>query len=186
MKAFDNRIEMLDYYLSDNLTGAEIGVFTGEFSKHLISKNPNKLYLVDLFDGVAGSGDVDGNNFHWANLSDVYESLISQYKNSNIEIFKGYSSQFFQTIPNDHLDYIYIDADHSYQGCKLDLENALLKVKNGGYIFGHDYTINTVKAKNHYEFGVRQAVDEICLQYNLTVESIAYDGCTSFCFKNVK
>lgn len=187
MKVFDTRLEMLDFYLQDNLIGAEIGVFTGEFSQFLASKNPNQLYLVDIFEGVAGSGDVDGNNFTWADLSVVYQNLLIKYQHSNnITLFAGYSSQFFDTISNDHLDYIYIDGDHSYEGCKLDLENSILKVKNGGWIFGHDYTINSVKAKHHYEFGVRQAVDEICQKYNLTLQSIAYDGCTSFCFKNVK
>ena len=65
MKVFETRIELLNY-LNKNLTIAELGVFEGEFSKEIHNIClPNKLYLVDLFDGYFGSGDKDGNNHHY-------------------------------------------------------------------------------------------------------------------------
>lgn len=187
MTFFESREDMLSYYLCKNLVGAEIGVFEGSFSDFLLTKNPKKLYLVDIFEGVCGSGDVDGNNFKYIDLSKSFINLNEKYKeNSNITLFKGASSLFFSTISDDFLDYIYIDGDHSYSGVLQDLEHARLKIKSNGYIFGHDYSINQNKTKEYYSFGVKQAVDEFCVKYNLCVESLANDGCTSFCIKNRK
>ena len=38
-------------------------------------------------------------------------------------------------------DFIYIDADHSYEACKLDLESYWPKLKQGGIMMGDDYTL---------------------------------------------
>jgi hypothetical protein len=187
MKIFESRKLMIDFYVTTNLVGAEIGVFEGNFSEFLIKKNPKKLYLVDLFDGVWGSGDVDGNNFRYTDLGAIYLNLKKKFSsNQNVEIFKGASDIFFNNLSDNNLDYIYIDADHSYEGVKKDLENSRLKVKRDGYIFGHDYSINKSKTNQLYFFGVQKAVDEFCLKYKLEIEAIANDGCTSFCIKNIK
>ncbi|MDD1468528.1 class I SAM-dependent methyltransferase [Dolichospermum sp. ST_sed5] len=50
---------------------------------------------------------------------------------------------------------IFIDADHTYEGCKRDIEAAWPLVKQGGYILGHDYR------SNHPTHKVKQAVDEL-------------------------
>jgi hypothetical protein len=49
---------------------------------------------------------------------------------------------------------------------------------------GHDYSMNMDKAKTHYEFGVKKAVDEFCTRHSLAIKAIANDGCTSFCVVN--
>lgn len=187
MRIFDRREDMISFYLKKDLVGAEIGVFEGKFSDFLFSKNPKKLYLIDIFDGICGSGDADGNNFKYIDLSKSFIDLTRRYNYiNNIQIFKGTSDEFFQIIPDNSLDYIYIDGDHSYLGVKRDLENSRNKIRSDGYIFGHDYSINETKTKEHYDFGVKKAVNEFCDKYNLIIESIANDGCTSFCIKNLK
>ena len=82
--------------------------------------------------------------------------------------------------PSHTFDMIYIDGDHSYDGCKKDLIIAYDKIKNGGFIMGHDYEMNMIKAKTAYIFGVRNAVDEFCINYNQTIYAKAYDGCVSY------
>ena len=37
------------------------------------------------------------------------------------------------------------------------------------------------KAKNVYDFGVKQAVDEFCINYKQSIISKAIDGCVSYC-----
>lgn len=53
---------------------------------------------------------------------------------------------------DESLDFVFIDANHTYEGMKLDLESWYPKVKKGGMIGGHDY--------NYPWPGLIQAVDE--------------------------
>ena len=49
---------------------------------------------------------------------------------------------------------IFLDADHSYEAVRLDIETWLPKVKKNGILAGHDY-INLLHP------GVKRAVDDI-------------------------
>ena len=161
----------------------EIGVFKGEFLDYIV--NNCSIYSidgVDLFQGESCSGDVNGNNVVHYNLANSYYELTDKYKNSSIvKLIKSDSSSYLKTIDNDYYDIIYIDGDHSYEGVKNDLINAYNKIKNSGYIMGHDYEMNMKKAQNTYNFGVKQAVDEFCINYKQSIISKAIDGCVSYC-----
>ena len=37
------------------------------------------------------------------------------------------------------VDFVFVDADHSYEGCRTDIETWLPKVRDGGVIAGHDF-----------------------------------------------
>ena len=66
---------------------------------------------------------------------------------------------------SDHFfDWIYIDANHTYESVRADLEACLSKVRPGGIIAGHDY-INTTYWKD-LNYGVVEAVDEFCAEHN--------------------
>jgi predicted O-methyltransferase YrrM len=62
-------------------------------------------------------------------------------------------------------DFVFIDADHSYEGCKADIEAWWPLVKKGGWICGHDYA-----NPGFPEFGVKQAVDEFVKRNKLDLE----------------
>lgn len=53
---------------------------------------------------------------------------------------------------NESLDLVFIDADHTYEGCKKDIDLWWPKLKKGGVMLGHDYG-------PHFE-GVVKAVNE--------------------------
>ena len=150
--------------ISSNTIGAEIGVFEGTFSKLILETvNPQKFYLVDLFTGSMVSGDKNGHNMKTISLDESYNYLTNHYKqDSRVEIYKGKSEDFFNTISNNYLDFIYIDGDHSYEGAKIDLQNAFHKVKNGGLICGHDYTPRFQ--------GVMDAVNEFVSHHNFELK----------------
>jgi len=182
---FDNRNEMLKYYCNklSNPKLLEIGVFKGEFLDFLVREcNIGSIDAVDLFDGVTCSGDVDGNNVVFCDVGISYLELTKKYKDmSNVRVIKSNSITFLQNQHDNTYDIIYIDGDHSYNGVKNDLINAYSKIKNGGYIMGHDYEMNMNKAKNSYEFGTKKAVDEFCINFKQNIISKAIDGCVSFC-----
>lgn len=161
---------------------AEIGVFEGVFSKFMVEAlRPREFYMIDIFTGICVSGNEDGNNVITRNMDDMYSKLVEEMQSSpTVHVVKGRSADVLETLADSSLDMIYIDGDHGYNGCKQDLFLAYEKVKPGGWIMGHDYEMNMVKARTMYTFGVRQAVDEFCQTKNQSIYAKALDGCVSF------
>lgn len=142
--------------------GCEVGVLKGEFSKHLLSNwNCKKLYLVDCWEDHPGDYDEIFHN-HDVNYIQMLNNL-SDYQD-RIEICKGYSDQVVKQFPESNFDFIYIDANHSYEGCKSDLELYWKTLKKGGIIMGDDYHLQNIEEMsfngNKMTFGVKQAVLE--------------------------
>jgi hypothetical protein len=177
---YENRIEMLKS-LPKNLIIAELGVLSGDFSKQILDIcEPSELVLIDTWSGKIGSGDENGNNFTLYDGDLLFNQVTSNFSNnSNVKIIKGKTEKLLD-FNNSYFDLIYIDADHSYNGVKKDLMNSYLKIKNGGYITGHDYSINKLKTNNNYDFGVKRAVTEFCQRYDQEIHSLSMDGCVSF------
>jgi hypothetical protein len=186
-KLYDNRIDMIFDLVPSEGVYCEIGVFKGDFTKELMKLRPSKILLLDIFEGKCGSGDQDGNNFENINLSESYENLKDLYsKNPEVSILKGDSSTLLSLENDNTFDMIYIDGDHEYEGCKKDLLEAYKKVKNGGWLMGHDYEMNMNKANTVYSFGVRKAVDEFCKEFSQIIYAIGNDGCVSYAIKITK
>jgi hypothetical protein len=158
---------------------AEIGVFEGEFSEIILKTVlPKKLILVDIFEGRMCSADKNGNNLKYIDLEDAYKDLTQKYINTpEVELYKGTSTSFLESLPDYYLDFIYIDGDHSYEGCNIDLTLARTKVKKDGVIAGHDYCDKFI--------GVMNAVDEFATKFNLKLNLTTEDICTSYYFLNV-
>lgn len=174
MIQFETRNELIES-LDKDMIICEIGVFKGEFSKYIYNTiKPKELHMIDLFDGMMCSGDKDGNNIIWADLNEEYINLKSYFNNNqNVKIHKGFSFEILNTFVDEYFDLIYIDGDHSYDGVKKDLNIAFNKIKNGGYIFGHDYNQTVFP-------GVVKAVNEFCDENNLTISYMTNDGCPTF------
>lgn len=187
IKLFDSRNEMIVYY-SNTIKYPkilEIGIFRGDFFNFIFNNcNPQKLDGVDIFSGITCSGDENGNNVINYDIGLSFIELIEKYKNySNIKLHKSDSVSYLNSVEDEYYDIIYIDGDHSYNGVKRDLEVAFKKIKNKGFIMGHDYEMNYAKALNHYQFGVEKAVDEFCDNYNQKIIAKGLDGCVSFCIQ---
>ena len=153
---------ILDALPNGPVTGAEIGVFAGELSAYLLTHRPDlTLYLVDSWKGDGTDYIGDSGDFH-ASLTqdrqDIYHQMALEavrFAGDRAKILP-YSSKEASTLVTDgSLDFVFIDADHSYEGCKADISLWLPKLKDGGVLSGHDYE-NT----DYPKFGVRAAVDE--------------------------
>jgi hypothetical protein len=187
MRHFDTRNEMIVHYASliNEPKIMEIGIFKGEFFDFIvINCKPSLIDGVDLFEGNVPSGNADGNNLEWYDIGKSFIELTQKYSAyPHINLHKSDSSTFLNNCADSYYDIVYIDGDHSYAGVKKDLESALRKVKNGGYIMGHDYEMNMNKARNVYDFGVKRAVDEFCAKHKLPIIAKGLDGCVSFCIQ---
>ena len=58
----------------------------------------------------------------------------------------------------ESVDFVYIDANHSYTYVRDDIQTWLPKVKKGGIIGGHDYDWSDAEFGD--ELAVKRAVDE--------------------------
>lgn len=72
-----------------------------------------------------------------------------------------------ELFPNDYFDFIYIDAQHDYKSVKQNINAWWPKVKEDGFLSGHDYhqglwtfVENENRIPVTIEVGVKQAVDE--------------------------
>lgn len=184
---FECRNDMIKALVPVGGVIAEIGVFEGEFSRVLYDTvKPSRMYLVDIWeDGAVSSGDVNGNHVRTINGKDAYEKVLQSFdKEKTVLVLREPSATFLSQVQDDSLDMVYIDADHSYKGVLSDLRKSLHKVVPGGWIMGHDYSINKQKCKSYYDFGVKRAVTEFLNENpGLKLHAIANDGCTSFAIK---
>ena len=119
----------------------EIGSWKGK-STWCIAQGLKKgtIHCIDPFNAAGEEGS-----------KEIYEktkgnsSLFEQFQNNmkgisekvKITTHKGYSSDFVSAIPN--IDFLFIDGDHSIEGCRFDYENFENEVKAGGFLAFHDY-----------------------------------------------
>lgn len=126
--------------------GAEIGTASGNFAYSLAAQNHNaKLYCVDPYEAYDGYGDIDEAKM-FRNFMKAQERLRPF---ENVEFIKKYSKEAVQLFEDCELDYVYIDANHSFGYVLEDIVAWSYKVRSGGIISGHDYSL----------VGVRDAVN---------------------------
>lgn len=159
--------------LSKGFVMAELGVFLGQFSEVILNIcMPKELHLVDLWKGEMCSADKDGNGMITIpDMSVVYEALKVRYQgNSVVRLHRKDTQEMLRSFPDKYFDFIYIDANHSYQECYMDL--CLSYNKSNQYICGHDYCPTFQ--------GVMGAVDRFCSEKNLSISVLTKDGCPTF------
>lgn len=187
IQVFPTRENMVNALVREGMVGCELGVFAGEFAETLFRKSPKELTLIDCWKGEEGmlfSGDVDGNNGVSLPQDYLYNLVVSRFTQApHVKILRGWTADLIPTIADNSFDYVYIDADHSYEGMKRDLKLIQPKLKQDGLLMGHDYEMNFEKAKIPWKFGVQQAVDEFCQETDFRLVAKAMDGCVSFCLR---
>lgn len=147
----------------------EIGGEFGRSASQFAAANKNaKIFTVDLFPADHHFAVLHGgllnvflhNTLTWA-------SQINPIQSDSTEASKTW---------NKKIDLLFVDGDHSYGGCKRDLENWYKHVKPGGLIVVHDYAKDEYAHFLHQE--VKRATDEFCekneLQLNDTSGSLVY------------
>ena len=98
------------------------------------------------------------------------------YYKGRYHVLRGLSHEVVDKVNDATLDFVYIDANHSYDAVRQDLRDWYPKLKPGGIIAGDDYTINPLERINSSSvFGVKKAVDEFVLEHKKNV-SIDLEG----------
>jgi len=140
---YKDRFDLL-YKLKDYTTPkivCEVGVQRGEYAKVILQTIPSieKIYLIDLW-------QQQENYFDVANVDNLTHQKFMEATITNIKpwqekavLLKGHSTQVVTQIPDNSLDWVYIDARHDYKGCYEDITTYWSKIKPGGIMSGHDY-----------------------------------------------
>ena len=150
---------------------AEVGVaFGGHLEKILSTTNIEQAYAIDpyiLFDSSTDSFAYQGVNYNQQDYDELFLFTKERLENINkkITFFRDTSINASIKIKDDYLDIVFIDAEHTFDALKKDLEIWESKVKTGGIISGHDY--------NHGNFpDVKKVIDAWVIEknYELNVE----------------
>lgn len=138
---FKNRNQLPHFLNSLGLTnkGVEIGTFKGQYSNTILSNWCGKLYMVDVWRTLSDEEYDDASN-HKNHITAYSEAMdnISGYED-RAYMLRMDSKAASELFNDNSLDFVYIDANHTYKSVKDDIEFWYPKVKSGGLVLGHDY-----------------------------------------------
>ena len=142
--------------------GIEVGVYKADHAENLLSIwKGNKLYLVDAWQPIPDK------KVNWSDFDEAYQITKNKLgSNPRVKIIKELSADAVKLFPNNFFDFVYIDADHTYDGVMADIESWRHKIKSGGILCGHDY-LNGKIGKVMIE--VKTAVDNLADKYGWRV-----------------
>jgi hypothetical protein len=125
--------------------GCAYGKSSSYFGVEIINANKGShLYCVDVWDKYDSS-------VFLKNIEPV-KNVITSIKKDSVIASKDFD--------DDTLDFVYIDADHSYGGVTADCESWLPKLKNKSIMAGHDINRESVR---------RALVDTLLPFYSISV-----------------
>jgi glycosyltransferase involved in cell wall biosynthesis len=136
----------------------ELGCFKGRSIcsvADIIKRKNLKVVVVDTFEGTVkerkeGEPAMD--------FIEEFRYNINRFElKEYITIYRGKTDDIYKELKDNIFDLLFLDADHSYEAVKQDLENWECKVKKGGTISGHDYVNweGVGRAVNERYFNVR-------------------------------
>lgn len=149
-------LELLNH-CPDGGTFVELGCFKGKSTSFIVTEilNQNRkvnFTTIDSFEGSTNSSD--------ANEVQAYNGITNIEKDFILNMGKLLKKcQYKKCLSHEGADYfedgsvdiLFVDAGHSYEAVKQDIEAWLPKMKPNGIMAGHDY--------NSW-VGVKKAVDE--------------------------
>jgi hypothetical protein len=138
----------------------EIGVWKGEFAREILSiGNIAELYLVDPWESIPDVPE----RWHAApqeRMDQIYQEVANNFlKNEKVKIIREFSKKACKIFGDEYFDWLYLDANHSYEFVKEDLKQWWPKIKLGGFFCGDDYQEGKYQVEV-LDFGVVKAVDE--------------------------
>jgi len=129
---------LIEYLKGNNIIIVEVGSYAGEsasvFAK---SKRVKEIWCVDPW--LPGWDDnAKASSSDYVEVEKAFDCVMKKYPNK-IKKFKGTVQDFYDKHKTLKPDFVYIDAVHTYDACKKDIETSL-KWKSLKWIGGHDYS----------------------------------------------
>src|SRR3990167_955429 len=131
-------------------TGIEIGVEKGKNAQTMFEIIPNlKLYGLDPYKQhpqASYSYHAKMRNWDAQYLQNCKHQCLKRMKGRNFTLLEGFSEVMIERIKDNSLDFVYIDADHSYDFVMQDMILWGRKIRKGGIMSGHDYFYDNDKS----------------------------------------
>jgi hypothetical protein len=144
---------------------AEVGIGYGFHCKQILeSTNVDMLHLIDpmsFYPNDAFADDV----IKYGGFEKLVKNInlhLSEHNDRYIWHRQPSLSITNEQIPDESLDLVFIDADHSYNAVSKDLPFWWKKVKIGGWLLGDDY--------NSCHPGTTKAVNEFAQKMNMKLQ----------------
>jgi len=145
---------------------AEIGVFRGRFTEHILAiAKPSRLHLIDGWWTFHGEHFPDwGAYTEHGQLAtrDAFEEvqgIIGAADPSiHIQVHVDDDLAILASFPDRYFDWVYLDSSHEYEHSCRELTALEPKMKPSGLVLGDDWHDDL----NHIHGGVAQAVREFC------------------------
>lgn len=157
----------MEKYHCDNI--CEVGIRTGVHFGRMIAHKPKLAIAVDswLDDVIISRND---RGFSQNELDRQHENFKKDMADKPfVKVCKGYSFDVVKEFPDEFFDFVFIDADHTFEGCLRDIVDWYPKVKKGKVLCGHDYILRRYKNKHgEIVFGVVEAVNKFVKDNNIT------------------
>ncbi len=153
---------LYDDILKASLDGShfvEVGSYEGKSAAYMIVEiiNSGKNIKFDCIDNWCNHNDIRDPDETYQKFLDNMKSVreyINPIRMDSVEASKLY--------PDNSIDFVYIDADHSYESVKNDINAWLPKVKIGGILAGHDYPMKSVRDAVHEVLGSSNISVNMC------------------------
>lgn len=166
LRVVPSRVELLEA-MPKGLVCAEVGVAQGEFSRQILDiMQPTRLHLIDLW-------HPDSRRYA-ESMRPALDRTRAEIDAGFVEVLRGYSWEQLASLEEQSLDWVYIDAAHDYESVTKDLASALPKMRQDGFICGHDYT--RWSSKGIHRWGVVEAVNEFCLKHNWEIRFLTHEA----------
>lgn len=117
--------------------GAEIGLWYGKTFFHLLDAGLS-MVGVDIW--------IPGHQYHNDVMANRARILCRAYEyGDRARIIELPSIEAAELVENGSLDFVFIDGDHSLPGVCADIQSWSPKVREGGFVTGHDWDIPSVR-----------------------------------------
>jgi hypothetical protein len=132
-------------------TALEVGVWKGEFAAHMLRATPSiiRYYMIDPWRRL----DHWNKPLNTEDLEHAYQEALraTAFAKEKIEVLRGTTAERFDQIPDNSLDLIYVDGDHTLRGVAIDLVCIYSKLKPGGFLGGDDFWPNIWQHGRNFE-----------------------------------
>lgn len=154
VKGFGRRTLCHLFAASGFTEGAEIGVWTGHFSKELCQNIPGlHLRCVDPWEAYPEYQERKNDQ---ARLEAAFAEARERLAPFNCTLMRMTSVEAASMVPDRSIDFVYIDGNHGRAHVLADLEAWSPKVRRGGVVAGHDFETSPARPWIEVEAAVRE------------------------------